>query len=186
MDGQEPLESASFVEFFEVLPVDVGDESGLEEFLRGGALVVADHHLDGGEAGFACGGEAAAAVDDDVGGVRFEVGFTVRVGFDVGVAVHDRDRLFLAVGLQAAGKVREVSEGGAGVVRIGADAFDGEFRRWGDAFGGHAGRGGDSLAACADGTYSPTESAGTELVGLAHKTSLASARMPTACCDLGA
>ncbi|WP_437022783.1 hypothetical protein [Streptomyces sp. enrichment culture] len=53
MDGQEPLQGAGFVELLKVLPVDVGDQRGREEFLGRVALIVTDHHLDGGEPGFA-------------------------------------------------------------------------------------------------------------------------------------
>ncbi|MFD5914289.1 hypothetical protein ACFWHL_36840 [Streptomyces massasporeus] len=95
--------------------MDAGDEGAIEEPFRVGAPAVADHHLDGGEAGVACGGKSAAAVDDNVSGVRLEVGFTLRVDLDTGVAVHDHDRLLVPVGLKAAGKIGEVSQTRAGI-----------------------------------------------------------------------
>lgn len=155
VDGQEAFECAGFVEFFEILAVDIGDEGGFEEFFRCGAQVVTDHDLEGVEAGFAGGGEAAAAVDNNVGGVWLEVGFALGVGLDVGVAVHDRDRLHLAVGLEAACQFGEVAEPGTRVVGVGADPVKGQLYWGGDTVRGEAGGCSDGLAACADGTYSP-------------------------------
>ncbi|MGX1471319.1 UNVERIFIED_CONTAM: hypothetical protein RKD50_000127 [Streptomyces canus] len=186
MDGQEALQGPRLVKLGEVLAVDVGDEGGFKDFFGCGALVVADHHLDRGDAGFAGGGKAAAAVYYDVGGVWLEVGFTLRVGLDVGVAVHDRDGLLLAVGLETSRKIGEVSQSGAGVVRVEADAVDGELSGRGDALCGDASGCSDGLTAGADCEHSPAEASGAELIGLAHETSLAMARIPTACCDLGA
>ncbi|KES03733.1 hypothetical protein BU52_28895 [Streptomyces toyocaensis] len=111
MDGQQTLEGAGLVEFFKVLAVDVGDEGGFEELLGGGPLFVTDHHLDGGQTRFTGCGESAAAVDHDVGSVGFDVCFAVGVGLDIGVPVHNGDRLLLTVGRQAACEVGEVSEG---------------------------------------------------------------------------
>ncbi|MEV5103723.1 hypothetical protein ACFQ7G_25050 [Streptomyces massasporeus] len=115
MKGEETLQSSGFVQLRQVLTVNAGDEGAIEEPFRVGAPAVTDHHLDGGEAAFACGSKSAAAVDDNVSGVRLEVGFTFRVGPDTGVAVHDHDRLLVPVGLKAAGKIGEVSETRAGI-----------------------------------------------------------------------
>ncbi|MGW7244663.1 hypothetical protein [Streptomyces sp. NPDC054804] len=48
VDLQKSVEGSGFVEFFKVLAVDVGDESGFKQFLGGAALVVTDHDLDAG------------------------------------------------------------------------------------------------------------------------------------------